>query len=144
MQNFEELYEGLPKEQAITWRREAIDKWGEDAVLRSEKALMEMTPANLERLKADQEDIRQQLRALAGEEPASDAVQKQVARHYANIRGFWGVNDPTDLRAATYKGLAELYVTDERYTATDGKPDTAFVRFMRDAMVYFAETMLKG
>lgn len=143
MNNAEELYEGMPKEQAAAWRKEAIDKWGEDTVLRSETALLEMEKLDLERLKAEQKDIAQQLRLLANKAPESIEVQEQIARHYANIRDFWGVTDPTDLRAETYKGLAELYVTDERYTATDGKTDPEFATFMRTGMLYFAEHKLK-
>ena len=97
----------------------------------------------LEKLKADQKDIAQKLRLLSGKDPESEEVQGQIARHYANIRGFWGVDDPTDLRAETYKGLAELYAGDERYLAVDGKPDPEFASFMRRGMLYFADQKLK-
>lgn len=145
MENYEELYEGLPKEQAKAMRQEAIDQWGEDSVKRSEKALLELPKMDLEGLKADQKEITHQLRFkfLAGEAPESDIVQEQVARHYANIRAFWGVTDPTDLRAATYKGLAELFVSDERYTTSQGRPDPAFAVFLRKGMIFFADKMLK-
>jgi len=143
MNNAEELYEGLPKEQAASWRREAIDKWGEDTVLRSEKALLEIDKLDLVQLKADQKDIAHQLKLLASKAPESDEVQEQIARHYANIRSFWGVSDPTDLKAETYKGLAELYIADERYNASDGKTDLEFASFMRKGMLYFAELNLR-
>jgi DNA-binding transcriptional MerR regulator len=143
MNNPEELYEGLPKEQATAWREEAIDKWGEDTVLRSENALREMDKLDIDRLKSEQKDIGHQLQLLRNHPPESDEVQEQIARHYANIRSFWGVSDPTDLRAETYKGLAKLYVADERYTATDGKTDPEFAAFMRRGMLYFAEHKLK-
>ena len=143
MNNAEELYEGMPKEQAASWRREAIDKWGEDTVRRSEKALLEMDKLDLDQLKADQKDIVHQLLLLNNKAPESDEVQEQIARHYANIRSFWGVSDPTDLKAETYKGLAELYVADERYTASDGKTDLEFASFMRKGMLYFAEHNLR-
>lgn len=142
MNNAEELYEGMPKEQAVAWRKEAIDKWGEDVVLRSEKALLEMDRLDIEKLKTEQKDIAQKLRSLAGKDPESDEVQEQIARHYANIRNFWGADDPTDLKAETYKGLANLYVTDERYTLADGKPDPAYARFMHKGMLYFANNKL--
>ncbi|HTE00944.1 MAG TPA: MerR family transcriptional regulator [Mucilaginibacter sp.] len=143
MNNAEELYEGLPKEQAAAWRKDAIDKWGEDTVVRSEKALKEMDKLDLERLKAEQKEIAQKLSMLAEKDPESDEVQEQIARHYANIRSFWGVTDPTDLKAETYKGLAELYVADQRYTAMDGKTAPKFAAFMRRGMIYFAEHKLK-
>ncbi|MDB4901701.1 MAG: mta [Mucilaginibacter sp.] len=143
MQNYEELYEGMPREQAAAYRKEAIEKWGEETVLRSEKALLELPKLDIERLKADQKNIKQALKALEGEDPESEQVQLQIARHYANIRSFWGISDPTDLKAINYKGLAELLVSDERYLAEDGKPDPAFATFMRNAMIYFADNKLK-
>jgi len=144
MNNYDELYDGLPKEQAHQWRKEAIEKWGEDTILRSEKALLEMPKLNLEQLKAEQKDVFEKLRQLSHQDPESEPVQEQIARHYANIRSFWGVSDPTDLKAATYKGLAQLYITDDRYMAQNGMPDLGFGAFMHQAMIYFADARLKG
>jgi DNA-binding transcriptional MerR regulator len=143
MQNYEELYEGMPREQAAAYRKEVIERWGEETVVRSEKALQELPKLDIERLKADQKNIKQALKALEGEDPESEQVQLQIARHYANIRSFWGISDPTDLKAANYKGLATLLVSDERYLAEDGKPDIVFATFMRNAMIYFADNKLK-
>jgi DNA-binding transcriptional MerR regulator len=140
MSNFEKLYEGLDGAAAL--RQEAIDKWGEEAILRSENALVEMPPASLEQLKADQQDIDVRLRALSGEAPQCDTVQEQIARHYELIRGFWGMRAGEAMKAAAYKGLADLYASDERYTAVDGRPDPRFAQFMRAAMAHFADTRL--
>jgi DNA-binding transcriptional MerR regulator len=143
MTNIEELYEGMPKEQAEAWRKEAADKWGEEVVTRSEKALLEIGKLDIERLKTEQKDIARRLQLLRGYLPESNEVQEQIARHYVNIRSFWGVADPTDLKAETYKGLAELYMTDERYTVGNDNPDPEFAAFMRSSMLYFADTKLK-
>ena len=131
MSNFEKLYEGL--DDAAALRQEAIDQWGEDTILRSETALLEMKPADLEQLKADQRAIDRRLRALVDEDPQSDAVQEQIARHYDVIRGFWGMSAGQAIKAAAYKGLGELYAADERYMTLDGRPDPRFATFMRAA-----------
>ena len=143
MSNFEKLYEGLPHEQAAALRQEAIDNWGEEAILKSEKALTGMSEDRLAQLKADQKDISQRLRALRQTDPQSAAVQTHIARHYEVIRGFWGLADGEPIKAKAYKGLAELYVSDERYTAADGKPDPDFAAFMRAAMDHYADTQLE-
>ncbi|WP_448702507.1 MerR family transcriptional regulator [Mucilaginibacter sp. AW1-3] len=145
MRNYEELYEGMPKEQATAWRNDAIEKWGELAVTRSEETLLTMPEDDLKKLKADQKDIRQQLRFrfLAGDYIENDTVQQQIARHYANICGFWGLSPNEGFNTVRYKGLAELYMTDERYMAQNGKPDPEFAAFMRKAMIYYADTALK-
>jgi DNA-binding transcriptional MerR regulator len=143
MNNAEELYKGLPKEQAAVLRKEAGDKWGEDVVLRSEKGLLEMDKLDLEKLRADQKNIAQKLKSLSSKDPKSDDVQEQIARHYDNIRSFWGVSVPTDLKAEPYKDLAELYVTDERYITTEEKPDPDYAAFIHKGMLYFADNNLK-
>jgi DNA-binding transcriptional MerR regulator len=143
MNNAEELYEGMPKEQSAAYRKEAVDKWGEETVLRSERALTEMDKLDLDKLKADQKDIAKKLNSLADKDPECYEVQEQIARHYANIRSFWGVSDPTDLKAETYKGLAELYIADERYTTIEGKTNPEFAAFMHKGMIYFADSKLK-
>lgn len=142
MSAFEELYEGLPKEQVMAWRDEAITQWGAKTVIRAEHALKELSSTDLEDLKTEQVLIMKNLKALSGEDPNSEAVQEQVARHYANIRSFWDVADPTDLRADTYRGLSERYVTDERYLGPDGNADHNFAMFMRKAMTCFADRKL--
>jgi DNA-binding transcriptional MerR regulator len=141
MSNFERLYEGL--ENAAALRQEAIENWGESAIVRSEDALLAMAPERLEQLKADQRDIDRQLRALVDRDPTSDAVQEQVARHYAMIQRFWDMPSGEAIKAAAYKGLGDLYVGDERYMAPDGRPDTRFAAFMRAAMGHYAETRLE-
>ena len=141
MANFEKLYEGL--EGAAGLRQEAIDNWGEGAILKSENALLEMGPGRLEQLKADQQDIDGRLRSLLDEDPQSNAVQEQIARHYDMIRGFWGMGSGEAIKAAAYKGLGELYASDERYTAADGRPDARFAGFMRTAMGLFADARLE-
>ena len=143
MSNFEKLYEGMPREEAAALRQEAIDQWGEDAIRRSEDALLSMTPVTFEQLKADQKDVAQRLRALVDRDPESGQVQEQIARHYAVIRGFWGMREGEAIKAAAYKGLGELYVSDERYMTAGGKPDPRFAAFMRAAMGYFADTRLE-
>ena len=140
MSNLQKLYEGL--EDAAALRQEAIDNWGESAILRSENALLEMGPDRLEWLKSEQRDIDVRLRSLVDEDPNSDVVQEQIARHYDVIRGFWGMGTGEAIRAVAYKGLGEPYASDERYTAAGGHPDPRFAAFMRTAMGYFADTRL--
>jgi len=114
-------------------------------VLKSEKALLNLSRTDMDVLKADQKDISAELKFkfLAGEKPDSALVQKQIVRHYNNIRAFWGVTSSAQLSAAAYKGLADLYVNDERYTAINSKPDPEFALFMSLAMRCFADTVLQ-
>lgn len=143
MSNFEKLFEGMPREEAAALRQEAIDNWGEKAIRKSEETLLGMDEKRLDQLKFDQRDIMQRLRALRGDDPCGDAVQKQIGRHYEMIRAFWGLNGEEAIKAKAYKGLGDLYLSDERYLAEDGKPDPGFAAFMRVAMGCFADSRLE-
>ena len=144
MMTHEELYEGFPKEQAEAYRQEAAQKWGADAVEKSENHLRGLGKEAFARLKAESQEIWNTLTGMAGQDPASEAVQEQVARHYAVIRQFWGTAGSPDSQAEAYRGLARLYVQDERYTTIDGQSNPAFAGFMHKAMSHFADNHLPG
>ena len=134
----EELYEGLPKEQADAWRQEASDKWGA-AVGRSENYLRKKSKEEFAALKEAAGNNWKRLMALSNEEPSSQKVQDLIAEHYELIREFWGTAGLPDKQADAYAGLSDLYVSDERYTAVNGVPNPAFAQFMQKAMKHFAK-----
>ncbi|MBD0254859.1 MAG: MerR family transcriptional regulator [Cytophagales bacterium] len=144
MMTNEELYEGFPREQAEAYRQEAAQKWGADTVEKSENHLRGLGKEGFARLKAESEEIWTTLTGMTGQDPAGEAVQRQVARHYAVIRQFWGTAGSPDAQAEAYRGLGQLFVHDQRYTAVDGQPNPAFAAFMSRAMSHFADTQLAG
>jgi hypothetical protein len=77
------------------------------------------------------------------EDPTSPKVQEQIARHYENIRKFWGTHGTAEKQAEAYAGLGQLYVDDERYTQVNGQSQPAYASFLSKAMNYFTETQLK-
>jgi DNA-binding transcriptional MerR regulator len=139
----EELYQGLPKEKAEAWRNEAIEKYGEDSVERSEKYLLNMTKESFVALQQEQIDTNAKLVSMVNEDPESDQVQEVIARHYVIIRKYWGTHGSADKQAEAYGGLGELYVNDERFTMVTGKPNPAFAQFMQRAMSFYAKTKLQ-
>lgn len=143
MLSHEELYQGLPKETAETYRKEARTKYGAAEVEQSENHLRNLGKEGFQKLKAEMEDIATKLVALMQEDPQGAVVQQQIARHYHNIRGFWGTSGSADLQAEAYAGLGDLYVADERFTMVDGKANPAYAQFLQKAMRYFADTQLK-
>lgn len=143
MLSHEELYEGFPKETAESYRKEAMTKYGTAEVEKSENHLRSLGKEGFQKLKAEMEDIAAKLNALRQEDPQSAVVQQQIARHYHNIRGFWGTSNSPDLQAEAYAGLGDLYVADERFTMVDGKANPEYAQFLQKAMRYFAETQLK-
>ncbi|GAB3702937.1 MerR family transcriptional regulator [Spirosoma flavus] len=137
----EELYEGFAKGQE--YRQEAVEKYGTKTIEASEAKLRQLGKAGFEQLKADQLDIAQKLASLVDQDPTSPDVQQQIARHYVNIQGFWGEEacQSKDMQKA-YKGLAQLYLDDPRFTAQNGQGNPEYAAFVNKAMVYFADTQL--
>ena len=137
MLQHEDLYEGLPKEKAEAYRAEAIEKWGQDTVEKSENALKIMTKKDFKDLNTHFLNIRQQLFESSNEKPTSEKVQNLIAQHYDCICQYWG-KKPT---AEAYIGLGQLYTSDERYTAQNGESQADYAAFLSKAMQFFAEKM---
>lgn len=137
----DELYEGFAKGQE--YRQEAVKKYGEDEVAAGELNLRQRGKAGFEQLKTDQKNIARALQNLMNQDPTSTIVQQQIARHYANIRSFWGESlcQSKNMQEA-YKGLAQLYVDDPRFTSQYGQENPKYATFLQHAMVYFAQTQL--
>jgi DNA-binding transcriptional MerR regulator len=141
----EELYAGFPHETADTYRREAAARYGAEVVQESEQQLQQLGEEGFARLNAEREEITEALYALLHLPPDSPAVQAQVARHFQNIRAFWGPQVGAGGRlAAAYRGLGQLYVDDPRFTARHGQPAPEFAQFLSRAMQQFVDTQLQG
>ncbi len=138
----EMLYEGLPKEVGTTYRQQAMEKYGTDAVENGEKALVGLGKEGFEKLKTELVAISKELVALQAEAPESEKVQQAISRHYQIIRQFWGTANQADNQAEAYAGLGDLYASDERFTLTDGKPQPGYALFLQKAMKHFANTQL--
>lgn len=137
----EELYEGFPNGHA--YRQEAVTHYGAEEVEASEQNLRQRGKAGFEQLKVEQQTINQALLTLMHQDPTCPAVQQQIARHYANICGFWGESlcASKNMQEA-YKGLAQLYLDDPRFTSQNGQEAPDYAAFLSKAMVYFADTQL--
>lgn len=134
----EDLYAGLPKEKAQAYRQEAINKWGQDTVEKSENQLRNMSKEGLNDLKNRFLNVGKQLHDMIHESPEADSVQVLIKEHFDCICQFWG-KKPT---AEAYIGLGQLYTTDERYTMTDDAPQPQYAAFLSAAMQYFAKKHL--
>ena len=89
MLTHEELYSGFTSEKAKQIRSAAVEKYGKAKIETSENFLKKLSKEQLQQLKAEQKEVVQNLFNLRTEDPESDKVQVQVARHYMNTRKFW-------------------------------------------------------
>lgn len=139
MLNLEDLYEGLNQEEARNYRSLAINNYGKEAVLHAENHLKSLNKDEVQALVARQNDLGKSLYQLKHLDPLSQSVQELIHLHYINTRKLWGTHQATDKQAEAYKGLGQLYLTDERFTQESGTPDPAFRMFISQAMSFYAD-----
>ncbi|MEY4396262.1 MAG: hypothetical protein RLZZ40_18 [Actinomycetota bacterium] len=118
-------------------RDEVVERWGQDAWTRSSswwKALGELGQkafmAEGTALRTGYTDAREQGLAVD-----SEAVVALVERHRVWISQAWGGIDPT---AEQFRGLADMYVADERFARHYGGHDGA--SYVRDAIYAWTES----
>mgnify|MGYP003574981747 CR=1 FL=1 len=143
MLNVEELYEGLPPEQAAAYRKEAIKTYGKEVVERAEEHLMTLDKQDIARLVERQKELAVMLFGLKEDEPFGNKVQELIQEHYIVTRKLWGTHKAEDCQLETYKGLGMLYLTDERFTLVNNEYNKEFALFLSKAMAYYADEKLK-
>ncbi len=122
------------------YRDEVQERWGHtDAYKQSMERVGKMSKDDLERVKAEAEDITQTTAELMKKEFSFNSVevQKQVDRFYQHLHHFY---EPS---YELFKGLGQMYVDDPRFTKVYEKRAEGFAAFMRDAMAFYADAHLR-
>lgn len=143
MLNLEDLYEGLSKEEARSYRNQAISSYGEEVVTHAENHLRTLSKEDMQALVARQKELGIALYSLKDQQPESRQVQAHIHQHYSNTRKLWGTHHAADKQADAYQGLGQLYLTDERFTSEYGTPDADFRSFISKAMSVYADQNLR-
>lgn len=130
-----DLYAGFDNSQ---YEAEARERWGDAEVDRSYAAWERLGPDGRAAFAEEAAAIGSGLAALMteGADVADPRVQALVRRHHDQIATFW-----TPTREA-YIGLGQVYVDDERFTATYDAFAPGLAPYLRDAMAVFAEVNL--
>jgi hypothetical protein len=126
-----EIYKGFTKEQAEAYEKEAKGKWGNEAVEESKQRVKDMGKAGLEALQQETEAINTGLAAVMHLDIADPAVQALVKRHFEMTGQYF------DVTLDIYKGLARMYVADDRFRAYYERYKPGLAEFLGRAMVYY-------
>ena len=131
-----DLYAGFDNSQ---YEAEARERYGDEEVDRSNAAWERLGPGGRAAFAEESAAIGKGLARLMSEcaDVADPRVQALVRRHHDQIATFW-----TPSREA-YIGLGQMYVDDERFTATYDAFAPGLAPYLRDAMAVFAETSLR-
>ena len=134
----EELYDSFTKEEMEKLADEAKERWGNTPEYKeSEKKMRSMTKEQMDVIKKEGDDISRKAAALMGKDVQSSEVQAVIAMHYKHLSNFY---TPTP---EMYRGLAEMYVGDTRFTEHFESYAKGLAQFMHDAMIVFVENKNK-
>ena len=121
----------MTEENEQKYGKESREKYGDQAVDRSPKAFRDMSPQDCERWtdldRAILEGLEQAVRAgLSPEGPEGETI---VSHHKQ-----WLILSGLQYRPEIHKGLGQMYVMDERFTAYYDKNVPGCAAFLRDAI----------
>ena len=127
----EELFDGFAHKR---YEPEARDRWGDEAVDRSNANWERLGDAGKKQHMRTDQEIVEALGAAARIKLAadSDEVQDVVARHFAWLTQIWTPN------AEAYVSLTQMYVDDERFRMHYDEVTPGAAGLLRDAAAIYA------
>ncbi len=129
-----DLFNGFDHSQ---YEEEARQRWGhsrefQQSVERTKKYTKEDWAA----IQAEGGEIQQGIAARMDRDPADPEVQEWIGRHHQHINDrFYTCS------TEVYRGLGDLYVGDERFTAYYEKVNPGMAQFMRAAMHAYCDRL---
>ncbi|HEV2779199.1 MAG TPA: MerR family transcriptional regulator [Actinophytocola sp.] len=131
-------FEGFDEARQAELQEEARQRWGAEIVDAANERVKDKSPEWWQQEGAKWLGTLETLVGLidAGKAPDDPSVLDAIDGHYRWICQFWTPN------RASYAGLGNLYVDDERFRANFDRTDPRLAEFMRDAMAAYAAARL--
>lgn len=135
-----DLYRGFSSEKQAGYEAWLIERYGEPmrtSIETSRKSYAELSQEEKEALGKELYAVEQALAdgLRAGVDPASDAIDRLIARHRAWVGCMWGRPCPTE----RYAGLADLYLAHPDFVARYEQIEPGFAVYLAQAMKLHAE-----
>ena len=129
-----ELYGSFSQHEIDALAKEAKARWGNtDAYKEFENKTKGKTSEQMKALGAKGDAIFQEMVSHLEKNVDTPEVQKLIQKHYEYLHNFYTPS------LEMYKGLAEMYITDERFRAYFEKFHKNLPQFVHDAMVWFVK-----
>ncbi|MGB8954416.1 MAG: MerR family transcriptional regulator [Tumebacillaceae bacterium] len=134
----QEKFEGFKKqmidENEKKYGKEIREKYGEDAVSKSNQKVMDMTPEQHSEVTRLAEELKAVLaEAFQQGDPAGDLAQKAADLHRQWLCFYW-----SDYSKDAHAALAQMYVDDERFKVHYDADQPGTAEFLRDAIHIYA------
>ncbi|QCR34049.1 MerR family transcriptional regulator [Lysinibacillus sp. SGAir0095] len=134
-EKFEAFKENLITENEQKYGEEIRAKYGNKTVDESNAKLRGMSKEDYEAMELLGNEIFELLpKALATGDPSSDLAQLLAAKHKEWLTYSW-----SSYTKEAHKGLAEMYVADERFKANYDKTVEGGTEFLRDAILVYVD-----
>ncbi len=129
-----EKFEGFDFSQN-PYEKEARERWGDEAVDRSNAKLVSITGEERKALGDRMNEIYRNFADLRDTSPESEEAQAAIKEWY----NFLNSDSGNHYSLEAFKGLGQMYVDDERFTKNIDQFGKGLARFMRDAMAVYAD-----
>jgi MerR family transcriptional regulator, thiopeptide resistance regulator len=130
----EEQFEVFGTDKVSTdWADEARERWGEsDAYKESQRRATTYSKADWVRLKEEADDgLRAFAAAFQAGTPATSEFARELAEQHRQYITRWFYDCGYDL----HRGLAEMYIADERFRATYDAAAPGLAQYVSDAII---------
>lgn len=129
-EKFEGFKKQLVEDNENKFGKEIREKYGEEAVKRSNKQFNNMTEEQYRELEKLGNSVIENLKkAMETNDPAGESAQKTAELHKRWITFCWGSYDKE-----AHANLAQMYVDDDRFKAYYDKAQNGAAEFLRDAI----------
>lgn len=136
MEKFEGFKQKLVDDNEKKYGKEIRKKYGEDTVNASNVKIKGMTEETYEKIQKLEEQMFMNLKAgMDTGNPAGEQAQKAADLHKQWLCFYWD-----QYSKEAHEGLAEMYVSDERFTAYYDKVQSGATEFLRDAIVIYTKS----
>lgn len=130
-----DIYGSFNNDEMDQYTKEAKERWGNtEAYRQSQEQVKKMTKEDFARVQKENDELLLKIIAVMDKEPGSPEVLTLIAQHYNSLRTFYEPN------LKLYHGLADMYISDPRFTAFYEKRHEGLAQFMHDAMIAYCST----
>ena len=137
-ERFEIFKEKIIQEHEKNYGEEVRQKYGDDSMKEAKQKIKNMTQADYERYQNLGNEILMRLKeaVVGGVSPESEEGKRIVLLHKEWLGGTWRTYSKQ-----AHKGLSEMYVMDERFTAYYDREVQGCAEFLRKAVGCWIEKM---
>ena len=132
-EKFQGFKQNLIDENEKRFGKEARSKYCDEAVDKSNKKLLNMTPEDYEKITQLEKAVMETLHAaFQTGDPAGELAHKAADLHRQWLSFYWD-----SYTKEAHGGVAQMYVDDERFKAYYDKEQPGLAEFLRDAILIY-------